>query len=58
VHYVNLSSLMKLPAYEGPARPGQEFPAFASTYPDGRSFTEADLRDGSRRAMVFFRGRW
>jgi hypothetical protein len=49
---------MKLPAYEGPARPGQEFPAFASTYPDSRSFTEADLRDGSRRAMVFFRGRW
>jgi hypothetical protein len=25
---------------------------------DGRPVTEADLRDGSRHAMVFFRGRW
>jgi hypothetical protein len=51
-------SLMKLPAYEGPAQPGRPFPAFHATLADGKSFTEADLRDGSRRAMVFFRGRW
>ena len=53
-----LGSLMKLPAYEGPARAGTSFPAFASSYADGRPFTDADLRDGSRRVMVFFRGRW
>jgi hypothetical protein len=51
-------SLMKLPAYEGPARAGQQLPAFRSTLADGSSFTEADLRDGSRRVLVFFRGRW
>jgi hypothetical protein len=50
--------LMKLPTYEGPARAGQPFPAFHSTLADGRPFTDADLRDGSRRVMVFFRGRW
>ena len=50
--------LMKLPEYAGPAQPGQRLPAFATGYADGRPFTDADLRDGSRRAMVFFRGRW
>jgi hypothetical protein len=50
--------LMKLPAYEGPARAGQPIPAFHSTFADGRPFTEEDLRDGSRHVMVFFRGRW
>jgi hypothetical protein len=53
-----LGVLMKLPDYEGPARPGDELPSFASKYADGQPFTHADLRDGSRRAMVFFRGRW
>ena len=51
-------SLIRLPDYEGPARPGQPFPAFRSALADGRAFADADLRDGSRRAMVFFRGRW
>ncbi len=50
--------LMKLPAYEGPALAGRPLPAFASTRADGRPFTDADLRDGSRRVMTFFRGRW
>jgi hypothetical protein len=53
-----LGSLMKLPAYEGPARAGRQLPAFHSTLADGRPFSEADLRDGSRRVLVFFRGRW
>lgn len=53
-----LVSLMKLPAYEGPARAGQPFPAFHTAYADGRPFTDEDLRDGSRRVLVFFRGRW
>jgi hypothetical protein len=55
---------MKLPDYQGPAR-GDPFPAFSATLADSksstddsRSFTDANLRDGSRRAMVFFRGRW
>jgi hypothetical protein len=53
-----LVSAMKLPAYEGPAKPGRPFPAFHATLAGGKPFTEADLQDGSRRAMVFFRGRW
>jgi hypothetical protein len=53
-----LGSLMKLPAYEGPAQAGKQFPVFHATYADGQTFTDADLRDGSRRVMVFFRGRW
>src|SRR5262245_34270874 len=53
-----LVSLAKLPDYEGPARAGRPFPEFRATYADGRPFTDADLRDNSRRVMVFFRGRW
>lgn len=52
------SSVLKLPEYAGPVQEGGRLPAFAGTRPDGGSFTEADLRDGSRKAMVFFRGRW
>jgi hypothetical protein len=58
LQWLVLGSLMKLPAYEGPARAGQPFPAFQTAFADGRTFTDADLRDGSRRCMVFFRGRW
>jgi hypothetical protein len=53
-----LVSLMKLPAYDGPAQAGKPLPSFSATLADGRPFTEADLRDGSRRVMAFFRGRW
>src|SRR5262249_16379059 len=53
-----LAVLMKLPAYEGPAQAGKQLPAFSTTLADGRTFTDADLRDGSRRVMTFFRGRW
>jgi hypothetical protein len=50
---------MKLPDYEGPARAGQQLPAFQATLAsNGRPFTDADLGDGHRRVMVFFRGRW
>jgi hypothetical protein len=56
--WYTLVVLMKLPAYEGPARAGQPFPAFRTAYADGRPFTDEDLRDGSRRVLVFFRGRW
>jgi hypothetical protein len=53
-----LGSLMKLPDYQGPVQAGKQLPAFNSSYADGRPFTDADLRDGSRRVLVFFRGRW
>jgi hypothetical protein len=53
-----LGWLVKLPDYEGPARPGEPFPAFRTALADGRPFTDRDLRDGTRRVLVFFRGRW
>ncbi len=53
-----LAVMIKLPDYQGPARVGEQLPAFEAAYADGRSFTDVDLRDGSRRAMFFFRGRW
>ncbi len=53
-----LVSLMKLPEYHGPAQPGKQLPHFQAIYADGRPFTEADLSDGSRRVLAFFRGRW
>lgn len=53
-----IGSMMKLPDYQGPARAGAAMPAFTATLADGRKFTDADLRDGTRRVMVFFRGRW
>jgi hypothetical protein len=53
-----LAALTKLPDYAGPARAGKQLPPFRATFADGRPFTEADLRDGSRRVMTFFRGRW
>jgi hypothetical protein len=53
-----LVSLIKLPDYVGPAQPGKQLPPFQAMFADGRPFTEADLEDGSRRVMTFFRGRW
>lgn len=53
-----LGSLMKLPSYEGPAQAGKTLPTFSTVLADGRPFTEADLQDGTRRVLVFFRGRW
>jgi hypothetical protein len=49
--------LLKLPAYQGP-EVGRPVPAFAATFADGRTFRDADLRDGSRHLLVLFRGRW
>jgi len=53
-----LGVMMRLPEYDGPVHAGDRFPAFEATRADGRSFSDADLRDGSRHVMVFFRGRW
>jgi hypothetical protein len=53
-----LVALTRLPAYTGPAQPGQQVPPFAATLADGRAFTDADLRQGTPTALVIFRGRW
>src|SRR5689334_8882131 len=57
--WYTLAVLMKLPAYVGPVVEGTHLPCFRSEVVDEegtRPFTESDLRDGSRRVMVFFRG--
>jgi hypothetical protein len=56
--WVFLLVLMSTPAYTGPAKAGQPFPAFATTLADGSPFT-ADKLEGKRSTvLVFFRGRW
>jgi hypothetical protein len=49
---------MRLPAYTGPVKDGQAFPAFATTLADGAAFTQADLQGDQNTVMVFFRGHW
>jgi hypothetical protein len=52
-----LGVLMKLPDYKGPEA-GRPVPAFAATLAGGKTFQDADFRDGSRHVLVIFRGRW
>ena len=49
---------MRTPAYTGPVKDGQPFPAFATTLADGAAFTQADLQGDQNTVMVFFRGHW
>src|SRR5262245_55650993 len=49
---------MRTPAYTGPVKEGQPFPAFATKLADGSDFTQADLKGDKSTVMVFFRGRW
>jgi hypothetical protein len=49
---------MRTPAYTGPVKDGQPFPAFATTLDDGSAFTQADLQGDQNTVMVFFRGHW
>ena len=49
---------MGLPAYTGPVKDGQPFPAFATTLADGSAFTQDDLKGDRNTVMVFFRGHW
>jgi hypothetical protein len=49
---------MRTPAYTGPVKVGQPFPAFATTLADGAVFTQADLQGDQNTVMVFFRGHW
>jgi hypothetical protein len=49
---------MRTPAYTGPVKDGQPFPAFATTLAIGSTFTQADLQGDQNTVMVFFRGHW
>jgi hypothetical protein len=49
---------MRTPAYTGPVKDGESFPAFASTLADGSPFTQNDLKGDQSTVMVFFRGHW
>ena len=49
---------MRTPAYTGPVRDGQPFPAFATTLASGSAFTQADLQGDQNTVIVFFRGHW
>src|SRR5215831_10765097 len=49
---------MRTPAYTGPVKDGQAFPAFTTTLADGSAFTQADLKGDQNTVMVFFRGHW
>ena len=49
---------MRTPAYTGPVKDGEPFPAFATTLADGSAFTQDDLKGDRNTVMVFFRGRW
>lgn len=51
-------SFLKPPVYEGPVQVGKQMPPFRVAIADGSPFTEANLRDGSRHVLAFFRGRW
>ena len=49
---------MRTPAYTGPVKVGQPFPAFVTALADGSSFTQADLQGDQNTVIVFFRGHW
>jgi hypothetical protein len=56
--WVFLAVLMSTPAYTGPAKAGQPFPAFATTLADGSTFTQDNLKGDRGTVLVFFRGHW
>jgi hypothetical protein len=56
--WVFLLVLLSTPAYTGPAKAGQPFPAFATTLADGSPFTQDHLKGEQSTVLVFFRGRW
>ena len=45
-------------AYEPDLRPGEVVPPGMAPFIPSQHSYAADLRDGTRRAIVFFRGRW
>lgn len=51
-------SMSLLPDYTGPLQIGKKIPTFTTTFADGSSFTDQDLRKGAPTALVFYRGHW
>src|SRR5262245_2302751 len=49
---------MRTPAYTGPVKDGEPFPAFVTTLADGSTYTQDDLKGDQNTVMVFFRGHW
>ena len=49
---------MRTPAYTGPVKDAEPFPAFATKLADGFDFKQDDLKGDRNTVMVFFRGRW
>jgi hypothetical protein len=49
---------MRTPAYTGPVKEGEPFPAFATTLANGSDFKQDDLKGDKNTVMIFFRGRW
>lgn len=49
---------MRTPAYTGPVKDDQPFPAFATRLADDSAFTQDDLKGEQNTVMVFFRGHW
>jgi hypothetical protein len=56
--WVMLLVLLSAPAYTGPVKAGQPFPAFATTLADGSPFSQESLKGEQNTVLVFFRGRW
>ena len=52
------ASYSRLPAYAGPARAGEPFPAFEPVRAAGQPLTRTDLEGDRATVVVFFRGRW
>jgi hypothetical protein len=48
----------KVPPYAGPARTGQELPAFSARLAGGMPFTNKDLGKETPTVLVFYRGHW
>ena len=51
-------SVSKTPPYAGPDQPGRKVSEFAALFAEGTAFSNKDLEDGRRTALVFYRGRW
>jgi hypothetical protein len=49
---------MRTPAYTGPVKDGEPFPAFATALADGSTFTQDNLKGDRNTVMIFFRGHW
>jgi len=56
--FVYTRVLLRLPAREAAARPGDPLPDFSALRTDGTTFTRADLVAKAPAMLVVYRGRW